>query len=399
MLSALAISWNAHATEAIDRFMQKFIADHVVPGASVAVGRGDRLLYAKGFGWAEKESNSPVRPDSLFRIASISKPITAVAIINLAQSGQLDLDDPVAKHLRQMPKYRRHSGYDKRIDEITIRDLLRHTGGWDRSQDFDPMGLTGHLRTAEALKLNPPIDTRDYITFMFRRPLQFEPGSRFAYSNFGYLLLGRIIEDTTGSSYEEYVQQKILAPIGISAMQIGYLPKEKRAPNEVAYYDHKNRTATAPFGPHRGKIVPFPYARPMQVMDAHGGWIASAVDLVRFAASIDKTLEPESIATMFDRQPGRLGLDRSGKPKAAFYALGWMVRPVKSGANHWHSGSIQGTSTLLVRRHDGYRWAILFNTNSNQDDKNLTSLIDGPFHGVINSVKAWPAGDLFTKFD
>lgn len=173
-------------------------------------------------------------------------------------------------------------------------------------------------------------------------------------------------------------------------MQIGRMEKERRAPGEVTYYDHRNRTAVAPYGPHRGKSVPFTYARPMRVMDAHGGWIASAVDLVRFAGSLDRALKPESIRTMFARQPGVLGHDAKGNPKPAFYALGWMVRPQEQGANTWHGGSIQGTSTLLVGRHDGFHWAILFNTNSNPEDKRLASLIDGPMHGVINSVTKWP---------
>ena len=96
-----------------------------------------------------------------------------------------------------------------------------------------------------------------------------------------------------------------------------------------------------------------------------------------------------SIETMFARQPGILGHDREGNPKAAFYSLGWMVRPRENGANQWHGGLIQGTSTLLVRRHDGYRWAILFNTNSNPAGKALGGLVDGPFHGVVNSVDSW----------
>jgi len=378
----------AAGTEVIDQYIADFIKTNQVPGASIAIGRHGKLLYAKGYGWADKETKTSVKPRSLFRIASISKPITAVAIMRLVESGRIKLDDPMSKHLKGMPRYRRHPGFDKRINTITIRDLLRHAGGWDRGKDFDPMGLDGHLRIAKKLDLKPPIDVRDYITFMFRRPLQHYPHVRYAYSNFGYLLLGRVIEDVTGMKYEAYVRKKILAPIGITTMQVGHLPKEKSAPHEVTYYDHKKRSAKAPYGPRRDETVPYPYARPMQVMDAHGGWIASAPDLVRFADHLHKILKPKTIQTMFARQP-QSGLDAMGNPTPTYYALGWMVRPQKKGANHWHGGSIQGTSTLLVRRHDGYRWAILFNTNSNPDNKNLSGLIDGPFHGIVNSVSDW----------
>ncbi|MGB0578942.1 MAG: serine hydrolase domain-containing protein [Limisphaerales bacterium] len=379
---------SADASDTIDGYMNRFIIEHRVPGASVAISRDGKLLYAKGYGWADKKARAIVKPNSLFRIASISKPITAVAIMQLVESGKLNLTDCLVDHLESMEHYRRHEGYDPRIEDITIHDLLRHSGGWDRSKDFDPMGREGHLRVAK-MGIYPPVETRDVIAFMFRRPLQFDPGTRSAYSNFGYLLLGRVIEDVTGKKYEPYVKRYVLAPLGITTMQVGFMERERRAENEVTYYDHKHRTAPAPYGRLQGREVPYPYARPMQFMDAHGGWIASAPDLVRFADNLHKLLKPETIQTMFARQPGLLGHDANAREKAAFYALGWMVRPQANGANHWHGGLIQGTSTLLVRRHDGYRWAILFNTSSNPENQTLSGLIDGPFHGLVSSVDNW----------
>lgn len=204
----------ATATEKIDAFLRRFIAQNQVPGAAVAISREGKLLYARGFGWADQESKTRVKPTSLFRIASISKPITAVAILRLSERGRIALDDPMVKHLKQMESYRSHPDFDQRIEKVTIQDLLRHSGGWDRDESFDPMGLQGHLRIAKELKLKPPIKPRDYITFMFRRPLQFDPGTRYAYSNFGYLLLGRIIEDVSGEPYESHVKQHLLAPPG-----------------------------------------------------------------------------------------------------------------------------------------------------------------------------------------
>jgi CubicO group peptidase (beta-lactamase class C family) len=398
LLAILPPSSGLAGTEVIDKFMTDFIAENKVPGAAIAVTRHGKLVYARGFGWADKESQEPVKPISLFRIASISKPITAVAIMQLVEARKLRLSDPIGTHLPAMRSYRRHPNFDNRINRITIQDLLRHSGGWDRDKSFDPMGLTGHLRVAQELNIAPPVDTRDVITFMFRRPLQFDPGTDYAYSNFGYLLLGRIIENVTGEKYESYVKKHVLAPIGVTTMQIGHMEKERRVANEVTYYDHKGRTATAPYGRQKNRTVPNTYARPMQYMDAHGGWIASAVDLARFANSLDQLLKPGSLNTMFDRQPGILGHDDRGQPKAAYYALGWMVRPQQRRANEWHGGSIQGTSTLLVRRHDGFQWAILFNTNANPNDKNLSGLIDGPMHGVITSAKTWPDLDQFDSF-
>lgn len=401
IIATFPASANTNELSKLTDFFDQFIKEHQIPGAAVAVTRDSKLMYAQGFGWADRENKQPVKPESLFRIASISKPITAVAIMQLVESGRIKLSDPFTQHLHSMTRYRSHPGFDRRIDKITIADLLRHSGGWDRGESFDPMGLTGHLRAARSLRKRPPLKPRDMISFMFQQPLQFDPGTRYAYSNFGYLLLGRIIEDTSGQAYENYVREKVLNPIGIISTQVGRMPREDRAPNEVRYYDHKQRVATAPFGPRRGQTVPNPYARPIQVMDAHGGWISSAVELARFAAAFDApessaVLKSKSIATMFDRPPGILGHDDNGNPTASYYALGWSVRPKGSGkANTWHTGSIQGTATLLVRRHDGFNWVVLLNTSRNAQGKSLGGIIDRQMHGVINSIDSWPTHDLF----
>jgi CubicO group peptidase (beta-lactamase class C family) len=385
------------ATASIDRFMEGFLQEHKVPGVSVAIAKDGRLVYARGFGWANREKKIPVRPESLFRIASISKPITAVAILKLVELGAYKLDDRMVDLLKDMPEFRREK-WDKRMDRITVRDLLRHSGGWDRAKLFDPMGLSGHLMAAKELGITPPCSPRDMMRFMFRRPLQFDPGTDFAYSNFGYVILGRIIEHATGKPYEQFVKERLLAPIGVTGMRIGKMAAEDRADSEVRYYDEKKRTGTAPFGPRRGKVVASPYARPIQVMDAHGGWIASAVDLVRFACAIDQyqLLNRKSTAAMFARPPGTLGHTEHGTPKASYYALGWSVRPKSQKTmNTWHSGSIQGTSTLLVRRHDGFNWAVLFNSGSTPDNKRLSGLIDPAMHRLVNEVNSWPDVDLF----
>ena len=401
LAATVATSAQRNDLPELDRFFIQFINHHEIPGAAVSITRNGRLVYANGFGWADRESKIPVKADSLFRIASISKPITAVAIMQLVESEQVKLTDPFTKHLRYMALYRRHPGFDARIERITIADLLRHSGGWDRARSFDPMGLDGHLRVARSLGKRPPLKPRDIIRFMFRHPLQFGPGTDYAYSNFGYLLLGKIIEDVTGQSYEAYVKAHVLAPIRVTQTQVGRMPLELRALKEVRYYDHRQRTAPAPFGPQRGKTVPYTYARPIEVMDAHGGWISSAVDLARFATAFDNPkqcpiLKPSSIESMFARPPGKLGYDADGNPKAAFYALGWSVRPTGNRRmNTWHTGSIQGTATLLVRRHDGFNWVVLFNTSRNAKGQSLGSIIDREMHGLINSVKYWPDRDLF----
>jgi N-acyl-D-amino-acid deacylase len=142
-------------------------------------------------------------------------------------------------------------------------------------------------------------------------------------------------------------------------------------------------------------------------MDSHGGWIASAVDLARFAVAFDtpsrcKVLNERSIQTMIARPGGLAGYRHDGKRRDAFLGCGWIVRsqPGKGKAVTWHTGSLSGTASLLVRRHDldGLNWAVLFNTDSSPEGQSLAELIDPLVHRAAAKVKKWPACDLFEKY-
>jgi len=396
--------------KSFDDLMTSFMAEHKVPGAALAVTRGGRLVYARGFGYADVERNEPVQPASLFRIASLTKPLTGVAILQLVERGKLKLDDKVFEilHFGGGPSLARdetHAGHggpaynqahlepgakpDPRLKQITIRQLLHHTGGWDREKSFDPMFRSVDI--AKALGVPPPARQEHIIRYMMGQPLQFDPGERYAYSNFGYCLLGRAIEAITGQSYEAYVKASILAPLGITDMQIGHTLLSGRVPSEVAYYQPDGKTAPAVVGEKIGEPVPWPYgAWYLEGFDSHGGWIASAVDMVRFAAAFDdssrcKLLKPESIQIMFARPGGLAGHNPDGSPKDAYYGCGWSVR------------MINGTATLLVRRHDGLCWAVMFNTHAGPDGKFLGAEIDPLVHRAADAVREWPAIDLFAK--
>ena len=384
---------------ALDELMTSFLAEQKIPGGALAVAKDGKLLYARGFGWADRDAKTPVQPDSLFRIASISKPITAVAILQLVDAGELKLDDPAFSLLKLRPHLPDGAKVDPRLNTVTIRHLLQHAGGWDRDQSGDPMFRP--VRTAEAMNVAPPATAEHIIRTMMGRPLDFDPGERMLYSNFGYCVLGRIVEAVSGMTYERTVQQKVLAPLGIRSMRIGQTLAEGRAPGEVTYYTPNAATGLCIFPGNRDKKVPVQYGTfHVEAMDAHGGWLASAVDLVRFATAFDQpdrcpVLSAAGIRTMFARPTGHLGHDKNGRPAAAFYACGWMVRPVgHKGFNTWHAGGIPGTATLLVRRHDGFAWAVLFNTRG----KNTIGKIDPLVHRAVNAVRNWPDRDLFEEY-
>jgi CubicO group peptidase (beta-lactamase class C family) len=384
-----------------DDLMTSFVKERMVPGAALAVTRRGKLVYSRGFGCADVETKEAVAPAALFRIASVSKPITAATVLRLVEKGRLSLDDKALDHLKYRPHLEKGASADPRWKQVTILQLLRHTGGWDRDRTFDPIGIP--MEIAKSLGIKPPVRPEHVVRYMMGKPLDFDPGKRYAYSNLGYLLLGRVIEAVSGKPYETCVRDEVLAPLGIKEARLGKALLEDRAKGEVRYYDPKKRTGPAVTGPRVGETVPLQYgAENFEAFEAHGGWTASAVDLVRFAAAFDDPtccpiLKEKSLETMWSRPEGLAGHTRKGKPRDAYYGCGWEVRPAdtRGKVSTWHGGYIAGSEALLVRRWDGLDWAVLFNTDGGS--KSLVDGIDPLVHEAANKVKEWPDKDLFEK--
>jgi N-acyl-D-amino-acid deacylase len=383
-----AESLAAYAAQ-IPEFLQRW----KIPGAAVAVTRNGKLVLARGYGWANVEQRQPVEPTSLFRLASVSKPITAVAVLTLREQGRLKLEDHALDHLTS---FRPPDGepFDERLRDITIEQLLRHTGGWNRDRSFDPMFRP--KRIADELGVPAPADSASVIRYMFGRQLDFTPGERYCYSNFGYCLLGRVIESVTGQSYESAVKQLVLDRCGATGMRLGHTRLDQRAPGEVSYYTYGDNDKTRSVFPDVAEQVAWPDGGfYLEAMDAHGGWIGSAVDLLRFVTALDggripPLLKPDSIERMLSRGPHT----PPGDP--TFYALGWQIRPRQHGANWWHSGSLPGTSTLLVHTSDGFDWAILLNARPEDVGINeFHAALDELMWKAYAQVKSWPEHDLF----
>jgi CubicO group peptidase (beta-lactamase class C family) len=383
----------------LDNMMKSFMAARNIPGAALAISRNGKLVVARGYGYADAETKEPVSPTSLFRIASVSKPLTSAAVMRLIElyPDKVGLDTPMLQVLHLTPHLAEGAAPDPRLARVTVRMLLHHTAGWDRGASFDPMFRP--LEIAAALGTPGPAGPREVVRYMLGRPLDFDPGTKEVYSNFGYCVLGRIIEEVSGKSYEQFVKDEVLRPLGITRMQVGHTLLAGRAAGEVRYYDPGKGPNV--MEPQSHEPVPEPYGCwHLEAMDAHGGWIASAVDLVRFAGAFDDPehcpiLKPASVAAMFARPEGSGGYEADGKPKAAYYACGWLVRPTDDGkANHWHNGSLPGTSTLLVRRHDGFTWAVLFNQRADESGLPYDD-IDPAVHRAVDAVKEWPQWDLF----
>ena len=241
------------ALASFDRLMTTFVKKHKIPGAVLAVAKDGHIVYERGFGYADLDVHEPVKPESLFRIASVSKPFTAVAILQLVERGKLRLDDKVFAVLGLAPPDDPEVKFDERWRQVTIEQLLHHTGGWDRAKSFDPMFVS--QRIVKTLKVPPPAGPHDIIRYMLRHPLDFDPGTKFAYSNFGYCLLGRVVEKVSGKPYEEYVQKEVLAPLGIRNMHVGHTLLSGRRPDEVHYYATRKGRRRPRAGPRQAGAV------------------------------------------------------------------------------------------------------------------------------------------------
>jgi len=335
------------------------MADWDVPGLALAVVKEGRLVLARGYGVADPLTGETVAPDSLFRIASVSKPVTAAAVLMLVENGRLALDDRVFVSL--LPEYvRRCHSVDPRLQDMTVRDLLAHASGWDTSNGVDPM--FNAARIAGRLDI-PGLDRVEaVIQHQVCSPLKHAPGREHVYENLNYAVLGRVIEAVTRISYEDYVRAAVFARLGITAPRIGSARPSGRLPGEVAYVAQGDdrHLVTSVFG--ESEPVPLQYGGfDLRAMDSHGGWVASAPDLARFLAGLDglggvpDLLAPATRVEMGANPGPPLYSRRAG----AWYGLGWY----RNRRGTWfHDGSLPGSSAFVAMEPDGTLYAALANS-------------------------------------
>ena len=384
--------------EPFDQLIPELMKKHGIPGGAVALVRDGKLIYARGFGYADVEAKTTVAPDALFRIASVSKPITGVAILKLVEDGKVKLDDRIAPYIDDL-RPAANATEDPRWAQITVRHVLQHMGGWDRDVSFDPMFRPG--TAAAAVGAPAPATAQTVIRYMKGIPLDFNPGSKYAYSNFGYAILGRIIERASGQSYESYVRTNVLAPMGITRARIGRTRMAEQLPGEVRYY-FPNRGVNEPLVssvfPGEGQVPNNYGGYYLEAMDAHGGWVASTIDLLRFATAVDgRANRPDFLkTTSFE------SMIAAGAPVCAggacWYGLGWLVRPTSGDLNMWHDGSLPGTTALLVRSYHNFAWAALFNARSDASTGNFGLELDQTMWTALGRVSTFPTHDLFSTF-
>jgi len=336
----------------MDSIAASFRQQFAVPGLSVAVAQNGIPVYVQTFGVSNNQGGVPLQPNNVFRIAGISKPITAAAIFSLIEQRRFRLDDRVFGPGAILDTQFGWPPGGPFVDQVTIDHLLTHTaGGWEAGPN-DPMFANERMNVGEL------------IGWTLRSvPLHNPPGSSFAISNFGYCVLGRVIERVTGAPYQSYVQQAVLSRCGINAMRIGGGTFGQRYPDEVVYY---------------GQPGEKPYELPFGRMDADDGWVASPSDLVLFASHLNR------VASRLDiLKPATVILMTTGSRANPGYARGWEV----GAGNWWHHGVLPGTTGILAHGKSGVCWAALANTHL--PNGSMDTAIDQMMQQLVRQVPAW----------
>lgn len=341
----------AHAIRSIDRFISEEMERRQIPGLALAVVADGRIDFAKGYGFADLELREPVRGDTPFLVASITKMFTAVATMMLVEDGKIRLDAPAGDYLEDLPAHWR---------PVTVRQLLSHTAGLNSFSEHEvaPCGA-GPDESAYT--------QQDLIAEVACLPLDFEPGTDWAYSDTGYFVLGLLIERASGLPYEDFLRRRIFAPLGMTSTRLmGPAGVEDDRATGYARVDGRLER-----GPDLSPVVEGP----------SGGLVSTVIDLAKFDGALASgELLPSSVLdTMW--QPVPVGKAR--------YGLGFGLRPVGGRRQVGHTGGGPAAATSFARfLDDGFTVIVL--TNASQSPGTIQELVAG----IADVIRERPVGAL-----
>jgi CubicO group peptidase (beta-lactamase class C family) len=364
---------------AFDAIMVDALKSRSIPGGALAIARNGKLLMARGYGLANVRSGDPVTADTLFCTASITKTITAVAVLRLVDQGKLSLDDPVYSLLGK-PRPVGPAAIDPRIEKITVRELLLNAGGWNTRYHLDFLHQT--QRIARVTSTKQPLSSDMVLRYGLSQPLDFSPGTESHYSSFGFFLAKLIVERCARQPYETYVRQQVLRPMGISQMRMEQLGPAY-APREAHRYGASGRELSGGREP---------------ISAPAGNWLGSVIDLARFLTAVSGTGNKPFLTSAARRQmlaagPPPLAERSSG----SHVGLGWDSVIEESGGSQCRkSGSEPGVRVYIEHRADGIDWVVLFNSDGNVDGRPpVLTDIAKKIRQAIDATHAWPDRDLF----
>jgi uncharacterized protein (TIGR03437 family) len=380
---------------ALDQAIETLLTTNQIPGAALAVSYKGALIYARGFGYADVASSTPVQPDSLFRTASTSKIFTAATALKLIELGKLQVDQPAFALLSDLQPAPGKT-VNPELASITIRELMTMTSGLiDNAGTIGPDPMQNTVAIAAVMKAPSPATCDTIIRYELSQPLQSHPGTTYAYSNLGYCVLDAIIRRVTGLSYEQAVRQYVLAPLNIGrAKQADSLLSDK-VNGEVTYYDYPGAPLAQNIFDPTGPKVPAPYGgngSNFLAKEATGGWVTSTIDLLRFINGLDglrggPLFAPSTIQLM-ETEP------QADNNAAYYYGVGMEINRVSNGFDWSKGGDYPGTQAFVFRYSTGVAYAVLFNSEPAAGLINFQT----PIETFLNSLASFNLPDQLANF-
>jgi len=329
LLASLILSADVSAQDAklpadkralLENTISTFMAANSVPGISAAAVWNGEEVWSEGFGMADLENSVPVTPQTLFRLASISKPITATAAMQLWEQGKLDIEAPIQKYCPAFPQ---------KETPISTRQLMSHLGGI-RHYRPDPKE---DIETNNTKHFDDPI--AGGIQFFANDPLVAKPGTKFHYSTQGFALVGCAIEGASGRKYVDYVEDNIFRPAGMA---------RSRWDDRFAVIPHRTRF----YSKSKSGVVQNSEFLDSSYKIPGGGWLSSADDMAAFEVAIlaDRLVKRSTRDVMWT--PQRASVPEVAEEKHNSYALGWGMGDAAGMPDVGHGGGQQGTSTFIM---------------------------------------------------
>jgi CubicO group peptidase (beta-lactamase class C family) len=332
------------AQDSVDRYIQREMAKRQIPGLALLVVRDGKVVKQQGYGFADIELQAPVKPETLFQSGSMGKQFTATAVMMLVEEGKIGLDDVLTKYFPNAPAS---------WGTVKVRQLLSHTGGFgDYPDKFD---FRKDYTEDELLKIVEGV------------PLTFEPGTKWSYSNLGYLTLGVLIHKVTGQFYGDFLRERVFKPFGMNTTRV--MSEEDIIPNR----SHGYRLV-------KGKLKNQEWVSPTLNTTADGSLYFSVLDLAKWDAALNerKLLKPESFELMWT--PVKLS---DGKPNKDGYGFGWFIHDLHGHRVIEHAGAWQGFTTNISRYVDDKMTVVVLTNLAGAEPADITHHVAGLYVNAL----------------
>ncbi len=376
----------------VSAIMERTIAEHHVAGCLIAIAKDGRLVLDQGYGVASFEPRVPMQAGMTGCIGSVTKPITAAAILKLREEGKLDIESPLVDVLSDLHPFPGLGIADPRFRDIRVHHLLFHGGGfgseWAKSADHDRAVERVKARgERREIYVGAEVAALDYRLAM-STPLMFAPGTDHRYSNFGFVTLRLVVERASGMTYENYCQRHVLSPMGVRGMRLDS-KGEIYFPGESHRFNYKDgRYVDVGGGAWPGSV---------------GNWVSSMADLVRFLVAVGGSggksfFKKETMELMLGPPPPPFSKDTS----QSWPGLGFGVKKTPQGLGYSKNGGVSGAGTWLEHIAEGnIDFAVWMNTTHRGDDEGeaggagAMGVANRQLRKLFQEIESWPKIDLF----